>query len=132
MPEAEYDEHDGPPVADWPHPKSRLIGGLLLFLGVVMAGALVTEGPKLGGRLLALLVLLGVGGTWVGIGLLLFPWTRGMVAGFTSDNNAMLGFKRLPPLWKAWLVVALLATVGGFVAAIKLKDDRAAVVAPAR
>lgn len=126
------DDLDGPPPADRPHPKSRVIGGLLVALGLMMSVVVAVEGHKLDGRLLALVVFLAGAGTWIGLGLLLFPWTRGMVAGFTAENNAMLGFKRLPPLWKAWLVFAALPTVGGFVVVQSLKAQRAAVVAPNR
>ncbi len=84
-----------------------------------MAGALLSgSADREGGRMCALLALLASGGTWVGLGLLLFPWTNRTVAGFTAENNALIGFRKLPLLWKAWLIVALVLTIGAFVATL--------------
>jgi hypothetical protein len=112
-------EYGEPGPADLPHRKSRLIGGLLVFLGVLMAIVVFSgELDKEGGKMKALVALLASGGLWVGIGLLLFPWTNRMVKGFTAENNAMIGFHKLPVLWKAWLVSALVLSVGAVVAVI--------------
>jgi len=115
------DEFPDPPVdvdpSDRPYGKSRLIGGLLLLLGALML-VVVFSGQleKEGGRVRALVGMLASGGSFIGAGLVLFPWTGRMVAGFTAENNAMIGFKKLPPLWKAWLVMAMILTVATWVA----------------
>ena len=36
----------------------------------------------------------------------------------TAENNAMIGFQKLPVLWKAWLVLAMLLSVVTVVAVI--------------
>ncbi|HEY1190994.1 MAG TPA: hypothetical protein VGE74_25400 [Gemmata sp.] len=104
---------------DRPHKKSRLVGGLLVALGALMTVVVFSDQlDREGGRIRALVILLAAAGTWVGLGLLLFPWTNRMVAGFTAENNAMIGFRKLPLLWKVWLVVALVLTVGTFAATL--------------
>jgi hypothetical protein len=102
---------------DRPHRKSRLMGGLLLFLGalmivVVFSGQLDREGN----RVRALVGMLAFGGSWIGLGLLLFPWSNRTVKGFTAENNFMIGFRKLPLLWRVWLILALVFTVGAWVA----------------
>lgn len=106
---------------DRPHKKSRLLGGLFLFLGammliVVFSGQLKREG----GRMIALVSMLASGGTWIGMGLLLFPWTNRMVANVKAENNFMIAFGKLPLLWKAWSIIALLLTIATFVAVIAI------------
>jgi len=112
-------EYGEPGPDDLPHKKSRLIGGLLVFLGVLMAVVVFSgELDKEAGKMKALVGFLASGGLWLGIGLLLFPWTNRMVKGFTAENNAMIGFQKLPVLWKAWLVLAMLLSVVTVVAVI--------------
>ncbi len=104
---------------DLPHKKSRLMGGLLVFLGLLMLPVIfLGQADKEDGRIKTLVGLLASGGLWIGIGLLLFPWSNRTVKGFTAENNAMVGFKKLPVLWKAWLVLALVISVGTVAALI--------------
>ncbi len=109
----------GDEADDRPHKKSRLMGGLFLFLGalmivVVFSGQLDREGN----RMRALVGMLAFGGSCIGFGLLLFPWSNRTVKGFTAENNFMIGFRKLPLLWRAWLILALVFTVGSWVLVI--------------
>lgn len=105
-----------PAQDDRPHKRSRLIGGLLLFLGALMTVVILSgQVDREGGRVRALVGMLASGGSWLGLGLLLFPWTNRMVAGFAAENNFMIGFRKLPMLRKVWLVMALVLTAGTWV-----------------
>jgi hypothetical protein len=119
----ERDEYPDQPMDtgtdDLPHKRSRLMGGLFVFLGLLMAVVVFSgELEKEGGKIKAVVALLASGGLWIGLGLLLFPWTNRTVKAFTAENNFMVGFGKLPVLWKAWLVMALVLSVGAVVAVI--------------
>jgi len=101
---------------DRPHKKSRLMGGLFLFLSAMMIVVIVSgQADKEGGKMRALVGLLASGGGWIGIGLILFPWTNRMVTRFKAENNFMIAVRQLPVLWQVWLVLAVVLTVGTWV-----------------
>ncbi|AWM36298.1 hypothetical protein GobsT_59140 [Gemmata obscuriglobus] len=105
---------DAGPDPDRPHKKSRPLGAALLLLGAIMAVMVFVEGAGRV-RIRAVIAFQGLfagGGTWTGIGLLLFPWTNRMVARASAENNALIAFRQLPLLWRVWLGVAVLLTIG--------------------
>jgi hypothetical protein len=103
-------EEPGRDPLDRPHPKARLVGGLLLALGALMFAVVVSgQLAREGGRVKAGVGALAGGGTWLGLGLMLFPWSRRMVARFHEDNNLMVSVGRLPPLWKGWAAGTVVA-----------------------
>ena len=103
--------------ADLPHKTWRLIGLFLLVVGAVsLAGLVAGHADKEVRRMRGIIGMLASGGLWFGLGLLLFPWTNRMVAGWAGENNFMLWFRKLPLLWKVWLVLAMIVTMGTWVA----------------
>lgn len=112
------DEYHTEPPPDRPIGKSRLIGVLLLFLGALMTAVILGgEVYKQGGRMFTLIVLLASSGSW--LGLLLFPWTEGMVSRFKAESNFMIACKTMPAFWKAWSLMAVVIGIAAFILTVK-------------
>jgi hypothetical protein len=99
--------------------KSRALGVFFILLGAAAVGAIFYfDIPSR--KVTAALSALGTVGVFMGVGMVLVPWTPKMFALNEQDDFGKL-FAAMPVFWKVWFVVSIVAMLGGMFAPLILR-----------